>query len=63
MDYTIEHMEAMKVIGFIKDIKQETAYQDIPQAWNELTKIYCEQPNEFTELKDMFCRRIWYLYR
>lgn len=55
MDYTIEHMEAMEVIGFIKDIKQETAYQDIPQAWNEFTKVYCEQPNEFTELKKTCC--------
>ena len=35
MDYVVEKMEAMKVIGYERSFSYETAYQEIPGFWNE----------------------------
>jgi len=35
MDYVIEKMEAMKVIGYERNFSYETSYQEIPKFWNE----------------------------
>lgn len=35
MDYIVEKMEAMKVIGYERSFSYETAYQEIPGFWNE----------------------------
>lgn len=35
MDYVIEKMEAMKVIGYERKFSYETSYQEIPKFWNE----------------------------
>ena len=35
MDYVIEKIEAMKVIGYERTFSYETAYQEIPKFWNE----------------------------
>ncbi len=35
MDYVIEKMGAMKVIGYEKTFSYETAYQEIPRFWDE----------------------------
>lgn len=35
MDYVVEKLNAMKVIGYEKNFSYETAYQEIPKFWNE----------------------------
>lgn len=35
MDYAVENMDEMKVIGYERSFSYETAYQDIPKFWNE----------------------------
>lgn len=35
MDYVVEKIESMKVIGFDKFVSFETSYQEIPKYWNE----------------------------
>jgi AraC family transcriptional regulator len=48
MDYVIEKMDAMKVIGYERDFSYETAYKEIPKFWNEFSSKYCtnEKGNE-----------------
>lgn len=36
MDYVVERMEAMKVIGYERSFSYETSYQDIPKFWEEI---------------------------
>lgn len=45
MDYMIEYIEEIEVIGFRKDIVTETSYRDIPKAWNEVSQI-CEHTKD-----------------
>lgn len=53
MDYIVEDIEEIKVIGFMKEIITETSYRDIPKAWNELSCM-CEhtENKELTALLD-----------
>lgn len=47
MDYVIEKMKNLKLIGFEKKISYETAYQDIPAFWEEFKKKYCHKESLF----------------
>ncbi len=40
MDYIVEKMEAMKMIGFVKEFSFETSYQEIPRFWDEICHKY-----------------------
>lgn len=41
MDYVIEKMKEMKVIGFEKKFSYETGYKEIPKFWDEFCSKYC----------------------
>lgn len=40
MDYIVEKMEKFKLIGFEREFYYETAYQEIPKFWNEISQRY-----------------------
>ena len=37
MDYVVEKMESMKMIGFKRFFSFETSYEEIPKFWSEFT--------------------------
>lgn len=42
MDYAVEKMDKMTVIGFDKRFSFESSYQDIPKFWDEYCEKYCQ---------------------
>ena len=53
MDYTVEKMGAMKLIGFKTNISNETGYTDIPNFWTEIAKEYFMQKSSNQKVQDV----------
>lgn len=51
MDFTVEKMNAFKVIGFEKIAKAEDSYQTLPQFWTEF-KINCKQGKNSKDVQE-----------
>lgn len=45
MDYVVEKMEGMKVIGYERSFSYETSYQEIPKFWEEFSYNYLNGKN------------------
>lgn len=41
MDYVIEHMDSFQVVGLMKEVQYENAYEEIPLFWKEFMEQYC----------------------
>lgn len=56
MDYVVEKMDAFKVIGFKRNFFNESAYEKIPQFWDEFMETYMQGkgPKEKQELVSTF---------
>ena len=52
MDFTVEKMDAFKVIGFSRDFSFETSYQEIPQFWSQFM-TNCMQKKNTAEVQDV----------
>lgn len=42
MEYVVEKMEPMKMIGFVREFSFDTSYQEIPKFWDEICHKYME---------------------
>lgn len=51
MDYVVEKMREMKVIGYERDFSYETSYHEIPKFWNEFNNNYCMNRNGNEEVQ------------
>lgn len=41
MEYTVEHKEKFTVVGFARNFRFESSYQEIPAFWEEFSAQYC----------------------
>ena len=49
MDYTVEEMGALKLIGFGKDFRYDNSYEMIPKFWDKYCDTYCQGKNSNPE--------------
>lgn len=45
MDYVIEKMDGMKIIGFVKEVPYENSYNIIPSFWRDFCSEFCNRRN------------------
>lgn len=51
MDYKVEKMDKIKVIGFNKNVFYETSYQEIPKFWKEFCSKYFNDEKNSSEIQ------------
>lgn len=54
MDYVIEKMNAMKMIGFERTFSYDEAYHEIPKFWDEFYAKNCHNTNHSKSEEDVF---------
>lgn len=42
MDFTVEKLEGLQLIGMEREFSPETSYQELPKFWSEFRRTYCE---------------------
>ena len=50
MDYTVEKMERMQVIGLECAVRYDSSYQEIPKLWDIFSRDYCSSGREESEV-------------